>query len=260
MTITTALRGIRMRTPVGPLRGPFAAIRDVIAGALFPRDLETLSLIHSTDKNVDHRYAQHYARHFASWRKRRLTLLEIGIGGYDDPNLGGGSLRMWRTYFPRGQIYGIDIHDKSVHDGRRIKTFQGSQFDPRFLDRVLEITGPPDIIIDDGSHVSRDVIVSFGYLFPRMANDGIYVVEDLQTSYWDDWGGDDENPESRSTAVGFFGGLIHGMHYEERPSRHLTQASYFEQNILGLSFYHNLVFVQKGPNVEGGRYREAGAI
>jgi len=261
LSLTSALRRFRQRTQVGPLREPFATLRDLTARTLFGRNLELLSLIHGTDKDTLHRYAEHYTRHFAALRRRRLTLLEIGIGGYDHTRLGGESLRMWRSYFPRAQVYGIDIHDKSYHDGRRIKTFRGDQSDPEFLARVLAETGPPDIVIDDGSHVSRDVIASFDYLFPRMADTGIYVIEDTQTSYWPDWGGDDDHPDSVGTTMGYFKSLVHGLNHEERPSnQHMrpTQLpTHRDRNIRGISFYHNLVFIQKGLNWEGGRYRAA---
>ena len=78
-------------------------------------------------------------------------------------------MRMWRQYFLRGQIYGIDIFDKSALNGSRLWTFRGHQGDESFLAKVLEETGPLDIIIDDSSHINRDVLTSFHYLFPSYA-------------------------------------------------------------------------------------------
>src|SRR3712207_9439246 len=40
-------------------------------------------------------------------------LFEIGIGGYDDPNWGGASLRVWRDFFQRGDIHGLDFYERS---------------------------------------------------------------------------------------------------------------------------------------------------
>ena len=85
---------------------------------------------------------------------------------------------MWRTYFSRRMIYGIDIFDKRAHDERRIKTFCGSQADYNFLADVAAITGRLDIVIDDGSHRSSDVIASFEFLFPFLNQRGIYAIED----------------------------------------------------------------------------------
>lgn len=219
----------------------------VLAGS----DLGALALLYGTDKNSVHRYTEHYERHLADFRRRPVRLLEIGVGGQEDPATGGGSLRMWRTYFPKGRIYGIDIHDKSPHDERRIRTFKGSQGDLEFLGRVLECAGSPDIVIDDGSHRCEHVIATFEYLFPRMSARGVYAVEDVQTSYWRAYGGDDVEPDRPDTTMGHFMRLLHGINHAERPSR-VGREDYFERNIRGVSFYHNLIVVEKGPNDEPG--------
>ena len=70
-------------------------------------DLDRLALLHGADKFGVHAYTPHYHSRFASLRDRELTVLEMGIGGYADPHAGGAS-RMWRDYFPRAQIHGLD--------------------------------------------------------------------------------------------------------------------------------------------------------
>jgi len=235
------------------LRGP----QYVAQKLLFGSNLDILAMANATDKNTYHRYTQHYARHLALYRRKRVKLLEIGIGGfneatgYSDPALGGGSLRMWRTYFPKGRIFGIDIHDKSPHDERRVKTFKGSQADTAFLATVIDAIGRPDIVIDDGSHRCEHIIASFEFLFPRMSERGVYAIEDVQTSYWASYGGDDADPDRGDTTMGYFKRLIHGLNYEERPIR-TGEPTYLEKNILGISFYHNLIIIEKGANTEGG--------
>jgi demethylmacrocin O-methyltransferase len=264
MTIDSALRSLRGRlTPERRsrlrrlLNTRFRGPQHVAFRLLFGSNLDLLAWANATDKNTTHRYTQHYARHLAPFRKRRVKVLEIGIGGYDeargydDPNLGGGSLRMWRTYFPRGRVYGIDIHDKRPHDERRIKTFRGSQADTEFLGKVVDEVGSLNVVIDDGSHRCDHVITSFEFLFPRMSARGVYAVEDVQTSYWESFGGDDRDPDRPDTIAGYFKGLIHGLNYEERPSR-TGEPTFFEKNIVGISFYHNLIVIEKGPNTEGG--------
>jgi hypothetical protein len=223
---------------------------------MFGSNLAMLSMVNASDKNTNHRYIQHYTKHLSAYRKKPVNLLEIGIGGFDEekgysvPHLGGGSLRMWRTYFPKGRIYGIDIFDKTPHNERRIKTFRGSQADTDFLRTVVENTGSLDIIIDDGSHRCDHVIASFEFLFPRMKERGLYIIEDVQTSYLETFGGSEHDPDQPYTTMGYFKGLLHGLNYEER--RSLTKKpTYFDENILGLSFYHNLIVIEKGPNTEG---------
>ena len=62
---------------------------------------------------------------------------------------------MWKKYFYRRKIYGIDIYDKSNFDENRIKRFQGYQNNTDFLDQVLTRIGKIDVIIDDGSHINQ---------------------------------------------------------------------------------------------------------
>ena len=48
--------------------------------------------------------------------------------------------------------------------------------------------GPFDIVIDDGGHFMDDIISSFKTLLPHVRAGGTYIVEDLHTSYWAEYG------------------------------------------------------------------------
>ena len=211
--------------------------------------LSELALKHRTDKEGSHFYARHYERHFAHLRDDAIILLEIGIGGYGDPRAGGESLRMWKEFFPNGTIIGLDLHDKSSLREERIEIEQGSQDDPEFLKRLSARYGPFDIVIDDGSHLPAHVIASFEILFDHVKGNGIYAIEDLQTSYWLGWGGSRKGT-GKGTSMGLLLDLANGRNYEEfdvagyQPSR-------FDVGIESVTFYHNLAFIQKGPNTEG---------
>jgi hypothetical protein len=221
----------------------------VLWRVLFGTRLNMLATVYNSDKWNSHWYTQHYQTHFAPLRRRELTLLEIGVGGYDDPMQGGDSLRMWRAYLPKARIYGIDIHDKRVHDEQRIKTFQGSQADPAFLDRVLDEIGTPDIIIDDGSHQNAHVLATFEFMFPKLADDGMYVIEDTQTSYWPNYGGSSEDLDRHDTTMGLVKRLADGLNHQELLLPDYVP-SYADLHVVALHCYHNLVFVQKGRNDE----------
>lgn len=213
------------------------------------RDLSRLGRIYKTDKFDPHNYLRHYQVHFERFRRRKIVFLEIGVGGYSNPRSGGESLRMWKRYFPNAKIYSIDIHDKSFHEERRIKIFKGSQVDDLFLDKVLKEIGKPDLIVDDGSHINEHIISSFNYLFPHLKDGGIYAVEDLQTSYWDDGshGGDSYDMNNLSTAMGYFKSVVNGLNYSEfvRPG---YEPSYLDKKVVSMHFYHNLCFIYKGDN------------
>ena len=164
-----------------------------VAATPFHRDLDRLAAIYRTDQGrAGHGYTRLYSRHLPrrSWVR---SLLEIGVGGTTsvagyETSSGGASLRMWRDYFPRATVVGIDIHHKNVH-GSRIQFEQGSQDDPAFLRSVCERHGPFDVVIDDGSHIGRHQIASFQTIFPALRAGGVYVVEDLETAYREDYEG-----------------------------------------------------------------------
>jgi hypothetical protein len=225
---------------------------DIPVALLFGRDLKTLATVYGSDKWNVHRYAQHYETHFRGLRTREINLLEIGIGGYDDPKKGGRSLRMWRAWFPNARIHGIDIFDKSPHNETRIITHRGSQTDAAFLNEVMGKTGNIEIIIDDGSHDSPDVIATFRLLFPRLAEGGFYAVEDTQTSYWPGEG-DVRERNSLHTTMGFFKSLVDGLNWEEYFGEY--DPGYMDLNITEIHFYHNLVVLRKGLNREGSNNR-----
>ncbi len=216
------------------------------AGAFpFRKNLKILAAIYGSDKWNYHWYAQHYEHCLARIRRKRLNLLEIGIGGYADPKEGGGSLRMWRAYLPHAHIYGIDLYDKTAHNERRITTFAGSQIDTAFLDSVVEKIGKIDLIVDDGSHINAHVIATFRHLFPHLADGGLYMVEDIETSYWPPNGNltDRNDPQ---TSMGFFKSLVDGLNHEE--FRNAYEPTYFDRNIMSIFFYHNLVIIKKSKD------------
>lgn len=222
-------------------------------------DLVALATFFGTDKWGSHWYAQHYNRHFAPLRKKKLIILEIGVGGYANPRKGGESLRAWKWFFRRSQIVGIDIYEKKTLEEHRIRIFKGSQDDCEFLKRVVAEVGRPDIVIDDGSHENSHVIASFNVLFPLLQENGIYVVEDTQTSYWPSFGGLANERNSEKTIMGFFKGLIDGLNHSEYLEPEYLP-SYFDQHIIALHFYHNLIFIYKGINDEGSNLVQAGKL
>jgi demethylmacrocin O-methyltransferase len=228
----------------------FRESKRYLLSKIYSENLNKLAVIHKTDKGNQHQYTQHYQEHFRHLRKKKLNILEIGVGGYDNPVAGGNSLRMWKHYFPNSAIYAVDIYEKSRLQEKRIKIFQGSQADEGFLKDVFNKIGSLDIIIDDGSHINEHVITSFKTLFPLLNNCGIYVVEDTNYSYNVEYGGDSKNLNNPSTVMNYFKSLIDGLNYKE-----FTKAGgpgYFDKNIVSLHFYHNLIFIYKGINNEEG--------
>jgi len=212
-------------------------------------NLDKIGRIYRTDKIGGHFYTQHYQLHFKKFKFKKINLLEIGVGGYDNPFAGGNSLRMWKKYFPFSKIFSVDIYDKSPLEERRIKIFKGSQVDESLLTNIIEETGELDIIIDDGSHINEHVIETFKMLFPKLKKGGIYVIEDTQTSYWKSYGGDSVNLSNPNTMMNFFKSLTDCLNHKEIINPNYEQ-TYYDRNIISMHFYHNLIFIYKGDNNE----------
>jgi len=160
-------------------------------------ELTRLANRFGTDKGSltgGHHYTRVYSELFEPMRTRPIRLLEIGLlgldqGGWDDDERRDGgtargsdapSLRMWASYFPRAEIFGLDFNDFCGVAIERCQIFRADAGDPQELLEVAEqIGGELDIIIDDASHASHDQQVALRTLFPFLAPGGVYIIEDL---------------------------------------------------------------------------------
>ena len=116
----------------------------------------------------------------ARWavRKGHRRQQQVAAAGYDETPAGGQSLRMWSRYFPNATILGIDVFHKAI-TGPRIRFERGDAADAEFLRRVVDQYGPFDIVVDDGSHIGREIIAGFDVLWDAVKPGGLYVIEDL---------------------------------------------------------------------------------
>lgn len=204
--------------------------------------LDQIALRYITDKSsTGHKYTAIYEKYFEPIRFKPLTLLELGVGGYARENVGGGSLKMWGDYFPLGNIRAIDIHDKSFLNVGRIKTFVCSQVDEKGLNQVIRTIGAPDIIIDDASHINPLTIRAFQILFFFLKQGGIYVIEDIHTSYWKDIatdGTDFKGGTHPDTVINWFKSLADTLHPE-----HSGQKDHY--GIASIQFWEKMIFIIK---------------
>ena len=147
------------------------------------RNLHTLGRLYNTDKHDEAHsfngasYLDFYQRHLGPVRHLVTTVLELGV--YQ-----GASLRMWRDYFPKAVIHGLDIDPARSFEAVRIQVTIGSQANPDVLARVAD-GAALDLVVDDGSHVVDHMLTSFRSLWHRIKPGGFYIIEDLGTTYGD---------------------------------------------------------------------------
>lgn len=122
-------------------------------------------------------YLDVYENLFCKMRDQEFTLIELGV-------LYGGSLRMWMEYFPNAKVVGVDVNPEAMdHVPEGASFVLASQTDEQAIKAALSSFPPLGIVIDDGSHYVPHMIESFRFLWPMVADGGVYVMEDTAVSY-----------------------------------------------------------------------------
>ncbi|MBM7775485.1 8-demethyl-8-alpha-L-rhamnosyltetracenomycin-C 2'-O-methyltransferase [Actinokineospora baliensis] len=221
--------------------------------------LDRLAVLCGTDKwSALHHYTQHYEHHLSPQRDQMLRILEIGVGGNREAHTGGNSLRMWKHYFPRAIIYGIDIFDKRGVDEARLATFRADQSHQDELIEVAQAIGQVDVIIDDGSHLSSHVIASFTTLFPYLRDGGLYFIEDLHASLWAPrFNGSGKDTDNPAHSMGFLKRLVDGLHHQEFLPGDGRSPAPTDRAVRAIHFYRNLAVIEKGANTDDSPIAEA---
>jgi hypothetical protein len=172
-------------------------------------------------EGVPHCYALEYHRILAPHRKRSFNLLEIGLEdehkARDQPT-DAPSLRVWRAFFPRATVHGYDIRDFGFMADKRTVIFQGDQGSPEDLHRFIDGSGGARfwLVVDDGSHASSHQQIALAALFPQVAPQGLYAIEDLH------WQPFDETPTTLDVLRRFVeDGRIESPFIDEAAARYL---------------------------------------
>lgn len=155
-----------------------------------PMQLPSIETLHSnkTGKVSDKwaSYLPYYDKLFVPLREQTITLLEIGVQN-------GGSLETWSNYFNNATLLiGCDIDPKCAelrYEDPRVKVVVGDANVGTTFAAINAICNQFDVVIDDGSHKSNDVLNSFVNYFPMVKPGGVYVVEDAHCLYMNDFGG-----------------------------------------------------------------------
>jgi hypothetical protein len=196
----------------------------------------------TNQKRTIHKWTHYfpiYEDHFGRYVNRPMLFFEIGCGQ-------GGSLQLWKRYLgPLAQIVGIDIAEPCKEfEEDQIAVRIGNQADCQFLDTLLSEFGPPDIVLDDGSHMMPHVRTSFAHLYPRMSPIGIYMVEDLHTAYWQEFEGGLHRQDS---FIEHCKGLIDELNADH--TRAALPPTPFTRSTLSMHFYDSVVVFERGRHL-----------
>jgi glycosyltransferase involved in cell wall biosynthesis len=209
-------------------------------------------------------YLREYDRLFAPYRDQAISLLEIGVQN-------GGSLEIWSQYFPNAQKFvGCDINPdcaKLSYDDPRITVIVGDATASATQAQVLAQSATFDLIIEDGSHTSSDIVKAFARYFPALKTGGLFVAEDLHCSYWQDFEGGIFHPYSSITFFKHLADMVNHEHWGVEKSRTELIAGFkqvlnidFDESLLGqissVEFVNSICVVRKSDlpmNYLGGR-------
>jgi len=185
-----------------------------------------------------HHYFNIYDRHFSKYRGKNVSIVEFGV-------FQGGSLRMWKDYFGENcKIYGIDINEHCAKlTENQVEIFIGDQDDKEFLKSLIDKIPHIDILIDDGGHRMQQQINTFEILFDHIDENGVYLCEDLHTSYWKKYGGGYKNENSFIEYSKNFIDKINAWHSHSED----LKVSRFTETTYSLHYYDSIVVIEKAP-------------
>lgn len=189
-------------------------------------------------------YFEVYDRYFSKYRNTKVIFVEIGV--YQ-----GGSLQMWKQYFgPKAKIYGIDINPEcKKFEDDQIEIIIGDQENEDFLESLKDRIPRMDILLDDGGHTMKHQINAFKSLFEYIKQDGIYMCEDVHTSYWNGYKG---GFRKTSTFIEYSKNIIDDLHAWYSESKKL-KISTFTRTIKAIHFYNSIVVIEKSEVIPPSR-------
>ena len=184
-------------------------------------------------------YFDVYHRHLQRFRGAPVTVLEFGV-------FRGGSLQMWRHYFgSEARVVGVDIQPVcKTFEEEGIAVRIGDQEDRAFLRRLVAEFAPFDVVIEDGGHQMGQQIATFEEIFPRMSDYGVYVAEDLHTSYWAEYGG---GYRRHGTFIEYSKALIDRLNaWHTRTPEHFSVDD-FTLQAGSMHFYDSMLVIERKP-------------
>ncbi|VDM37939.1 unnamed protein product [Toxocara canis] len=234
---------------------------------------------YGSDKiNTHNNFFNTYAKLLCPWKmeEKPISILEFGIGDYENEYKGGADLFTWAQLFPQAEvIVGVDIAQKSFSVPPSVVMIQANQTNETVIAEICEKYGPFDLVVDDASHICEDVIATFKLVWPCLKSESIYILESflscnlfsgvqivcmLMQFRKPSWRlivyecvfifGDlnTREVEARVFETGWLS-LVNDQNYAELQHFGIPfQPSVYASELAAIHFYHNLVIVEKGDN------------
>lgn len=225
-----------------------------------PKTIKEIFEETKTDKLWRHGYHRYYETQLAPYRDvDGLRLLEIGADS-------GISLAAWMEYFftpaaVQGIAYGVDAKqakkkacDMMLDQCDKLAIYSLDQSDKTALtDMAKQNPEGWDIVIDDGSHYPGHQIISFQQLWPKIRPGGMYVVEDIESSYVDTGevygyqlkGGINKPPPDN--AVEQFKRLADVVSRKHFGQNEFSVFGGIDQDVADVDFADGIIFIRKKP-------------
>lgn len=144
---------------------------------------------YGSDKNLVNGYGPVYDALLTPRRESIRSVLEVGVHR-------GASLMAWHGFFDDAEIVGIDNNAESVSFWHpKVVTFLCNAADRKALNYCLR-DRTFDLIVDDGFHALEHQVLALAFLWPRLNQGGLYVIEDVLD-------------ERNAACLGFLGGTVY---------------------------------------------------
>ena len=197
-------------------------------------------------------YLDVYERVLSPWRDKPIDFVEVGVQN-------GGSLEVWSKYFRNARtLTGCDVDPRCralAFDDPRIAVVVAPINTNEAARGILARAPRFDVFIDDGSHISRDIVMTFLNYFGLVKPGGIFLIEDLHCAYLKPWGGGIAEP---SGAAGFLKLLVDGIHhgywrndaaFSEMVAPYLPEGARADETIVAdvasIAFHDSLCVIEK---------------
>jgi hypothetical protein len=192
-------------------------------------------------------YLEVYERHMARFRGRRLRLVEFGVSQ-------GGSLDLWERYFGAdAELIGVDINpDCRRFERANVRVHVCDQGDRVAMTQLARAIGPVDIVLDDGGHTMTQQINTFDIFYPLVRDRGVFICEDVHTSYQPQFGG---GLRHKGSFIEYMKAKV-----DELNAWHAAggaEVTDFTRTAQAICFYASIVVVEK-QRFDGPVYVEAG--